>query len=120
VTPYVAKAGLTNETNGEIINIGPTEEYSLNHVAEVVLKTFGRTDLQPIHVADRPREVKHAYCTNDKAKELLGYQTSTSLEEGISKMVLWAKTIGPTDFEYLTELELTGDQIPETWKNKTI
>lgn len=120
VIPYVAKAGWTKETNSEIVNIGPTEEYSINHLAEVILQAFERTDLTPEHVEDRPREVKHAYCTNEKAQALLGYKTSVTLEEGIRRMAEWAKEQGPIEFRYLDQLELEGSKIPITWQNKTI
>lgn len=119
VTPYLAKAGFIDEAKGEIINIGPTEEYTVNHLAETILRAFG-SDLEPIHFADRPREVKHAYCTADKAEQLLGYKTTTTLEEGIRSMVEWAKQQGPKEFKYLDELELTGEKIPETWKDKLL
>jgi len=117
ITPYIAKAGFIEETKGEIINIGPTEEYTLNQLAESVLKAFG-SDLKPQYMPDRPREVKHAFCTNTKAQELLGYKTHTTLDDGIKKMVEWAKTQGPKEFKYLDELELTGDKVPEAWKEK--
>jgi UDP-glucose 4-epimerase len=118
VIPYVLKTGFMEETKGQIINIGPLEEFTINHLSQTVLKAFGRTDLQPIHVEDRPREVKHAFCTNDKAIRLLGYKTSVTLEEGISKMAEWAKLQGPQEFKYLDDLELKGGKIPVTWATK--
>jgi UDP-glucose 4-epimerase len=120
VIPYVIKAGFLEETKGEIINIGPLEEYTINRLAESVLKAFSRTDLVPEHIEDRPREVKHAYCTNDKAIALLGYKTSVSLDEGVGRMAEWAKKLGPQDFKYLEQLELEGSKIPETWTKKLI
>ena len=117
VTPYLAKAGFLEETKGEIINIGPLEDYTIQELAETILDAFG-SELKPIHMPDRPREVKHAYCTNDKAQRLLGYKTTIGLDEGIRRMVDWAKTIGPKDFKYLTQLELTGSKVPETWSRK--
>lgn len=114
VTPYLAKTGLL-PINKEIINLGPLEEYTINHLATVVLQAFNST-LTPIHHRDRPKEVKHAYCTNAKAQELLGYKTSTTLEEGVSKMAEWAKKIGSKDFHYFTDLEIPA-HAPETWKN---
>jgi UDP-glucose 4-epimerase len=119
VIPYVAVAGFLESARNQIINIGPTEEYSINQLAESVLSAFG-AKLDPLHVADRPREVKHAFCTNDKAIELLGYKTSVTLQEGVQRMADWAKKIGPQEFKYLDELELEGDKIPETWKQKSI
>lgn len=119
VAPYIAKAGFLDGTKGEIINIGPTTEYTVNVLAKTTLDAFG-SSLSPIHVADRPREVKHAFCTNDKAVKLLGYKTTVSLEDGVKRFVEWAKEQGPQEFKYLEELELTGDKIPETWKKKLI
>lgn len=119
VTPYVALAGFLDTTIGQIINVGPTEEYSINELAETILNKFG-SKLVPTHVADRPREVKNAFSTNEKAIKLLGYKTSVSLQEGIAKMAEWAKEQGPQEFKYLDQLELQGDKIPETWKKKLI
>lgn len=117
VTPYLAKAGFIEEAKGQIINIGPTEEYSINTLAETVLSAFG-SDMQPLHFPDRPREVKHAFCTNEKAKRILGYETTTTLRDGIQQFVDWGKQQGAQEFKYLENLELTGDKIPETWKKK--
>lgn len=117
VTPYLAASGFEAKAIGQIINIGPTEEYTVNHLAQSVLGAFA-SQLTPLHLPDRPREVKHAFCTNDRAVEILGYRTSTSLEDGIGRMVEWAKTLGPQEFKYLDQLELTGDKIPETWLKK--
>jgi len=120
VIPYVKAAGFQENCSKQIINIGPLEEYSVNYLAIQVLKAFGREDLIPIHVLDRPREVKDAFCTNDKAIKLLGYKTSTTFEDGIQKMVEWAKTQGPQEFKYLDNLELEGKNIPETWRDKSL
>lgn len=117
VNPYIAKAGFLKNVNEEIINIGPLEEYSINELAEAVLKAFN-SKLNAKHVKERPREVKHAYCTNDKAQRLLGYKTSVTLEEGIGRMVEWAKRLGPQEFQYLDQLELTGNNVPETWSKR--
>ena len=43
----------------------------------------------PIYVKDRPNEVKHSNCSSDKARKLLNYKTSTSLEDGIKKTFKW-------------------------------
>lgn len=120
ITPSIAAAGLFDEAKNQIINIGPTKEYSVNTLANEVLLAFGR-DMQgvvPTHVADRPREVKHAYCTNDKAQRILGYATKTEFRIGIRKMVEWARIQGPQEFVYIDQLELEGKKIPETWSKK--
>lgn len=125
-TPYIVQCGFKNECNGEIINIGPKEEYTINELANAVLKVFfpdGNIPqhLKPKNLPLRPQEVKEAYCTNDKAARLLGYKTTISLKEGIKEMIIWAKKKGPQKFIYLKNgLELENANMPKTWKDKLI
>ena len=124
--PYLVSTGFEKNLHGEIINIGPSEEHSINELAQVVLKTFFPDDtvpghLQPKYLPSRPQEVKEAYCTNDKAKKLLKYKTSTTLSRGVAKMVAWAKTMGPQKFKYLKHgLELETKDTPLLWSRKLI
>ena len=76
--------------------------------------------LQPKHLPIRPMEVIDAWCTVDKAERVLGYKTTVALEEGVSRMVEWAKTMGPQKFHYLEDLEIVNEHTPETWKNRLI
>ncbi len=120
-TPYLLKAGMDSRTNGEIINIGPREEVSINHLAELVLKIFypqgTPVELLPVHLPDRPKEVKEAFCTTHKAEDLLGYHTSIPLEVGLQKMVEWATVLGPQAPRFLVDgLELVTDQVPISWR----
>lgn len=121
-TPYILKAGFDDVANGEIFNVGPVEEYTINQVAQVVLKVFfpdGNVPdhLRPKNLPPRPLEVPDAWCTMDKAEKLLGYKTTVSFEEGVKKMVEWAKKVGPMPFKYLDDLELVSENTPAIWKD---
>tara|TARA_Y100001970_G_scaffold183802_1_gene223543 strand:+ start:2053 stop:3066 length:1014 start_codon:yes stop_codon:yes gene_type:complete len=106
--------------NKQTINIGPDEEFvTINKVAEICNNLTG-INLKPIFKKDRPREVKHALCSSDKARKILDYKTKTSLEEGIKKTLDYIKKRGARPFDYNIELEITNDLTPETWKNKEI
>ena len=106
--------------NKEIINVGPDEEFvTINKVAELCSNLTG-VNLKPIFKKDRPREVKHALCSSDKARKFLNYKTKTSLEEGIRKTYEYIKKRGTRPFDYNIELEITNELTPETWKNKEI
>lgn len=124
--PYFVETGFSDSVNAEIINIGPTEEHTINEVADIVLHTFFPdgdipSHLKPKYLPLRPQEVVEAYCSNDKAVRLLGYKTSTPLNDGVAKMVAWAKTMGPQPFHYLEEgLELETSDVPATWKQKLL
>jgi len=125
-TPYFAKTGFSKKTDGEIINIGPQEEHSINELAAQILKAFGfdknhiPRHLLPKYLPDRPQEVKLAYSTDEKAKKLLGFKHRFSLEEGIKRTVEWAKKIGPQEPHYMEALEIETSKTPKTWKRKLI
>jgi len=104
----------------EIINIGPDEEFvTVNHVAEICSNVSG-FNAKPIHKKDRPREVKHALCSADKARRLLNYKTTTTLRDGIIETYEYIKKRGTREFDYNINLEIINDLTPETWKKKEI
>ena len=108
------------DLNKQIINIGPDEEFvTINKVAEICTNLTG-VNLKPIYKKDRPREVKHALCSSDKARKFLNYKTSTSLDEGINKTFQYIKRRGVRPFDYNIELEIKNELTPSTWKNKEI
>ncbi len=119
VTRAIVEAGF-RDIDGEIINIGPTQDYTINNLAERLLKISGKKALRAKYIKDRPAEVKHAYCTNDKAKKLLDYKTTVSFDDGLKRMWKWAKTMGAQEPKYLPKLELVNKDTPETWTKKLI
>jgi len=104
----------------EVINIGPDEEFvTVNQVAEICANVSGFNS-EPIYKKARPREVKHALCSAEKARKLLGYKTTTSLKTGVEKTYEYIKKRGVRDFDYNINLEIVNDLTPSTWKNKEI
>ena len=105
---------------GEIINIGPDEEFvTINHLAELCGNETG-CNLEPIHFDDRPKEVKLATCSADKAREKLGYKTSTTLKQAVKKTADYIRQRGTRKFKYHLPLEIINDKTPKTWKDKLI
>tara|TARA_B100000965_G_scaffold60132_1_gene46122 strand:- start:564 stop:905 length:342 start_codon:yes stop_codon:yes gene_type:complete len=106
--------------NKQVINIGPDEEFvTINKVSEICSNITGN-NLKPIHKKDRPREVKHASCSANKARELLGYETKTDLYNGILKTFNYIKKRGPKPFEYHINLEIENELTPKSWLKKEI
>jgi len=106
--------------NKQVINIGPDEEFvTINTISEICSNLTG-SNLKPIYKKDRPREVKHATCSADKARKLLNYKTETNLHEGISKTYDYIKNRGTKPFKYYINLEIKNELTPETWLEKEI
>ncbi|MDQ6769996.1 MAG: epimerase, partial [Gemmatimonadota bacterium] len=108
--------GLTKE----VINIGPdTETVSINELARILAELLS-FDLQPIHVPQRPREVRDATCSADKARRLLGYETKVSLREGLQSMIDWIRQHGTKPFSYHLPIEIDSPLLPATWTSRLI
>ena len=106
--------------NKETINIGPDEEFvTINKIAEICSNITG-VNLNPIYKKDRPKEVKHATCSADKARALLKYETKVTLNEGIKKTFDYIKNRGVRPFDYNINIEIDNELTPSTWKNKEI
>lgn len=111
---------LATEDRGlyEVINIGPDNEVvTIKRVAEMVAAAVG-APFDPIYKPARPREVKFAHCSADKARKLLDYEPRVSLEEGVGKTVEWIKKRGPRPFVYKFDLEIESPKMPETWSKR--
>ena len=103
---------------GEIINIGPDEEFiSVNELAAKLANITG-SNLAPVHMPDRPREVKLATCSADKARKLLGYETRVFLDDGLRQLVDWIRTSGPKPFVYHFDIEIHNALLPQTWRDR--
>ena len=111
---------IQDNLNGEVINIGPDEQFvTVNELAKEIAKNLN-FDLKPIYVKDRPNEIKLAKCSSDKARRLLGYQTKTTFESGIKELVLDIKSKGAKPFRYNYYTEINNINTPKTWKEKMI
>lgn len=103
---------------GEIINIGPDEEFvTINHLAETIARLLD-FELHPVYMPGRPQEVKMATCSADKARRLLGYHTEYSLEKGLEEMIDYIRKKGTKKFRYHLDLEIVNERTPKTWLNR--
>jgi UDP-glucose 4-epimerase len=119
VDPLI-KMGTVSGLNREIINIGPDKEtVSINELARILAELLS-FELNPIYVATRPREVKHATCSADKARRLLGYESKVSLRDGLQSMVDWIRAHGTKPFSYHLPIEIDSPLVPATWKSRLI
>src|SRR6266576_812234 len=105
VDPLV-KMGTLPGLNGEIINIGPDKgTVSINELARTIAELLS-FELHPIYVPGRPREVRDASCSADKARALLGYEAKVSLRAGLQSMIDWIRQHGTKPFSYHLPIEI--------------
>lgn len=114
----MAKAGLDDSINGEIINLGSEKFYTINDLAQMVIDEF-QLKIEPVYLPDRPCEVRNAYCSISKSERLLDFKDKTSIKEGIKKLIRWIKDVGPKHPHYLENLEIEA-HAPKVWTEKML
>lgn len=114
------KLMLDPNIKSETVNIGPDEgTLTVKELCDMIIEECEYNG-EIIHMEDRPREVKHASCSADKARELLGYETTGDVRKSIHETVEWIKRRGVKEFDYSFPLEIINELTPKTWKDKLI
>ncbi len=112
------RLGWQENVVGETINIGPDEEFvSINELAKRISKLLD-FPLKPVYMPDRPQDGKLATCSAAKARQLLMYVASTSLNDGLLRMIDYIRLRGAKPFHYHLDLEIVTDRTPRTWRDK--
>ena len=99
----------------ETVNIGPDEEpITMNELFRKLANKL-QFNKEPEYFLDRPNEVKYATCSSEKARKLLNYKTTVSLDDSIDKVINFIKKNGTKKFKYNYTLEIKNKNTPKTW-----
>lgn len=86
------KIAESNKSVGEVINIGSNFEISIGDIAQEIISLINK-DVTIEHDQSRVRpqgsEVERLWCDNSKAKKLLSWSPTSSLEEGLKETIDW-------------------------------
>jgi UDP-glucose 4-epimerase len=78
---------LRNEGARGVFNIGSGEGITINHLANLILKSMNREDLKPIYALPRPGDIRHSIADITRAKKELKYEPKIRLETGIKGLI---------------------------------
>ncbi|PSQ32042.1 UDP-glucose 4-epimerase [Halobacteriales archaeon SW_6_65_46] len=77
--------------DGDVVNIGSSDNISIQELAEVV-----RDQVTPglgiEYEAAREADAEHTHASVEKAGELIGYEPSRTITEGVGEFIEWYKT----------------------------
>jgi NAD dependent epimerase/dehydratase len=87
------KVAESDNAIGEVINIGNGKGITIGELAKKILALMGCPDI-PLHADEgrvRPEksEVLQLVCNNVKAKTMIGWSPSVSLEQGLKETIAW-------------------------------
>jgi UDP-glucose 4-epimerase len=112
------KLALDPTIKNDIFNIGPDEEFvTINDLAKLIIQETGFQG-EPTYMDERPREIRYATCSADKARQILGYETKTTLIDGLKSTIAYIKQQGPRTFQYDYPIEITNQYTPKTWSER--
>ena len=90
VVDGVLRAAETPGVGGQVFNVATNSRVSLNELLATLKKIFG-SQVEPIYKEARQGDVRDSQADISKAQQLLGYQPTVGLEEGLRKTVEWYK-----------------------------
>ncbi len=84
---FVIRAGMDSRADGQLLNAGLGKDVSINELARLICKDKQRIKHVP-HIHPQS-EIQKLLCNYDKAQNLLGWQPSVNLEEGLQRTREW-------------------------------
>jgi UDP-glucose 4-epimerase len=76
---------------GQTVNLGSGRETSIRELAELVCDEAGQARMAPEFRSPRPGDVQRHFAGVDRARNLLGFETRTTVREGIAKLVEYVR-----------------------------
>ncbi|WP_415380061.1 NAD-dependent epimerase/dehydratase family protein [Halosimplex sp. TS25] len=84
---FIVEASTSDDAVGEVINAGTGEDVSINKLAELI--ATGDTGIEHVEHHHPQSEIDRLRCDPTKAHELLGWEPTVSLEEGVDRLRTW-------------------------------
>ena len=93
VQANIRAALASDEAQGEVFNVAFGARTSLNQLFELIRNVLAEHQVHyarpPSHAEFRPGDVRHSQADIGKAKRLIGYQPTHSIEQGIADALPW-------------------------------
>lgn len=78
-----------SDVRGEAFNFGPMQPYTALEIVEKISHLMNKNHLAPIILNQAKAEIKDQYLTSEKARKMLNWESSFSLEEGLKETIHW-------------------------------
>ncbi len=114
IAPIIARSATMPEAYGEVFNVGADTPYTVNELATLVMEAMGmKGELRHLEARN---EVVFAFSDHSKARRIFGDVQETTLEEGLQRMVPWAKATGARESSKFSHIEIEQG-LPPSWRS---
>ena len=112
VAPYIAKSVEIKQAYNQVFNIGADKIYTVKKLAETIMQVMQTK--QELRFLPARNEVVDAYSDHSKVKKIFNISETTSLVDGVSKMVEWVKKHGSKETPKFKNIEIL-ENLPSIW-----
>jgi UDP-glucose 4-epimerase len=99
----ILAAGISDASVGQTFNLGIGKEIRVLELANTVRQVLGRPDAEIIHAEPRPGDVPRLMADSSKARQLLQFQPTVTLRDGLERVRDWYLSQGKSPEELLEE-----------------
>jgi UDP-glucose 4-epimerase len=117
VAPQIARAPDVPAARNRVFNVGADEAVTVGELADQVRRLMGVPDHPLVHHPAR-HEAVHAYSDHSLLREVFGDEGTTSLEDGLARMIAWAKDAGARTSGPFEGIEIPRG-LPAPWDRLT-
>jgi UDP-glucose 4-epimerase len=112
VAPVIAAAVATPAAYNQVFNVGADTACSVTDLAHSVAAAMG----EPARIRYLParKEVRDAFASHDRVREVFGSIPPVGLEDGLGRMAAWARRVGPRASGSFGEIEIHRN-LPSAW-----
>lgn len=88
----------TSEADGQVLNVGSGNQYTIQEIADKLAGVMGKRNLKAeITGKYRVGDIRHCFADPSKIKEVLGFEPEVKFEDGLYELAEWLKTQIATD-----------------------
>jgi len=78
---------------GEVLNVGTGKATSVTELASLMIKQSDHPSLRPVFEPMRGGDVPHSLADYGRAREVIGFEPTTTLEAGLEETMKWYRTV---------------------------
>ena len=112
VAPVIAQSVFNEKAYNHVFNIGAEQAYSIHEVAHTVYAIVN-AEVKVSYIGTR-HEALHINVSHAKLKNFLNYEPRYSLDDGLRRMIAWAKKAKPHKSKKFKHIEIFKN-LPAAW-----
>lgn len=86
------KMAADGSITGHAFNFSNEVQLTVLEMTVKILGLLGRSDLEPIILGEAQNEIPHQYLSAEKARNMLGWRSDFSIEDGLARTIDWYRT----------------------------